>query len=44
MNTETKILDLARKTLLLATMTRVVSVVGKRVGGRKVSVLAKVIH
>lgn len=44
MNTETKILDLARKTLLLATMTRVVSVVEKRAGGKKVRISAEVIH
>lgn len=44
MNSETKILDLARPTLLLATMTRVVSAVEKRVGGRKVSISTKVIH
>lgn len=35
MNTKTKILDLARWRLLLATMTGVVSVVEKRVGGKK---------
>lgn len=35
MNSQTKILDLARWRLLLATMTRVVSVVEKRVGGKK---------
>ena len=34
MNTETKILDLARWRWLLATMTRVVSVAEKRVGGK----------
>lgn len=46
MKTETKILDLARWRLLLATVIRVVSVVEKRVGGKKKkkSISAEVIH
>lgn len=44
-NTETKILDLARWGLFLAAATRVVSVVEKRVGGKKrVSISAEVIR